>query len=219
MTSTLWMAGASGLVGQSVMASLLAEGAPWRVESFGRRALGQTHPRLREHTVDFARFDSGDAAEPAVALCTLGTTLARAGSREAFRAVDFSAVLEFATAAYAHGASRFVLCSAHGADPSSALFYNRVKGEVERAVEDIGFEAVAVVRPSLLLGDRSETRGVERLAIVVSRALKSALGWLPSRPIEAATVARAMVKLAAEAQPGVRVWSNDELHTLGAAPL
>lgn len=206
MTSTLWMAGASGLVGQSVMASLLAEGAPWRVESFGRRALGQTHPRLREHTVDFARFDSGDAAEPAVALCTLGTTLARAGSREAFRAVDFSAVLEFATAAYAHGASRFVLCSAHGADPSSALFYNRVKGEVERGLRELGFGALTIVRPSLLVGERSDLRFGERIATPFGRLLPAK--W---KAVDGSTVAKALRALAAEDAKGTRIVESAEL--------
>jgi len=106
--------------------------------------------------------------------------------------------------------------TALGADPTSRVFYNRVKGETEAALRGVGFEALGIARPSLLLGDRTESRPGERLAITVSRWLAPLLAPLPARPIEARTVARALVAMGQSHRAGVRVFQNAELHQLGA---
>lgn len=214
MGKTAWLAGATGLVGGFALAKLEADDAFGRVVSFGRRPSGTSHPKLVERTVDFAALDAGDAPAPDVAVCALGTTIKKAGSKEAFRAVDHDAVLAFARAAKGRGAKAFVVVTAHGADEGSSVFYNRVKGEVEKALGEIGFESLAIARPSLLLGDRAESRPGERAAVVVSRFLKPLLSPLRARPIEGETVARAVVALAREPKPGVRVVHNAELFDL-----
>jgi len=92
----------------------------------------------------------------------LGTTIKVAGSREAFRAVDFDAVVAVARAARAAGATRLGVVSAMGADSRSPVFYNRVKGEMEDAVQGLGFETVVIARPSLLAGDRTALKQAPR---------------------------------------------------------
>lgn len=211
---TALLAGASGLVGGHLLDLLLDGTDPPEVVSLGRRPLPRTHPKLSQRTVDFARL--GDTPLPAadVAFCCLGTTIKRAGSREAFRAVDHDAVVAFATAAKTAGVRHFLVVTALGADARSSVFYNRVKGEAEGSLRALGFEALTIAQPSLLLGDREESRPAEHAAVVVSRALAPLLGWLSSRPIEARTVAQALVRLSASTTPGVRVVKNDELHAL-----
>jgi uncharacterized protein YbjT (DUF2867 family) len=212
MARTAWIAGASGLVGGFALERLLEDGAFDRVVSFGRRASGRGHAKLEERVVDFAAFDASDAPAPDVALCALGTTIARAGSREAFRAVDHDAVLAFARGAHARGARAFVVVTAHGADARSAVFYNRVKGEVEEALRAVGFDSLVIARPSLLLGDRAERRRAEHAAVVVSRALRPLLRPFRARPVEAAEVGSAIAKLARDAPSGVHVVHSAELH-------
>ncbi|MFY0573803.1 oxidoreductase [Cystobacter fuscus] len=214
-TRTALVAGASGLVGGWLLDSLLADSRYREVHSLGRRALPRQHPKLVQHTVDFARL--GGEALPAAqdAFCCLGTTIKKAGSQEAFRAVDHDAVLAFAQAARAAGVQRFLVVTALGANARSRIFYNRVKGQVEEALASVGFESLVILQPSLLLGERPERRTGERAAAAVSRALAPLLRPLSSRPIEARTVARAMVTLAREAQLGVRVVPSGELQTLG----
>ncbi len=214
MGKTVWIAGASGLVGGHALDGLLEDYAVERVVSFGRRPSGRSHDKLEERTVDFAAFDPGDAPAPEVAVCSLGTTIKKAGSKEAFRAVDHDAVLAFARAAHARGARAFVVVTAHGADATSTVFYNQVKGEVEAALGTIGFESLAIARPSLLLGDREESRPGERAAVVVSRFLKPLLSSLRARPIEGDVVARAVVALAREPKPGARIVHSGDLHAL-----
>lgn len=212
---TALLAGASGLVGGHLLDLLLEGTDPTPVVSLGRRPLPRTHPALTQLTVDFARLGEAPIPSAGRAFCCLGTTIKRAGSREAFRAVDHDAVMAFATAAKAAGVRHFLVVTALGADPNAAVFYNRVKGEVERSLRAVGFDALTIAQPSLLLGDREESRPAEHAAVVMSRALGPLLGWLPSRPIEARTVARALQRLAASGATGVRVAKNAELHDLG----
>ncbi len=215
MGNSAWIAGASGLVGGFALDDLLEDPAWDAVVSFGRRPSGRAHAKLTERTVDFAALDCRDAPAPDVALCTLGTTIGKAGSKEAFRAVDHDAVLSFARAARERGATAFVIVTAHGADAGASVFYNRVKGEVEEALRGVGFDSLAIARPSLLLGDRQESRPAERVGVVLSRLLRPVLSPLRARPVEARDVASAIVAMARDPRPGVRVVHSADLH---AAP-
>ncbi|HSP78452.1 MAG TPA: NAD(P)H-binding protein [Myxococcaceae bacterium] len=214
-TRNALVTGASGLVGGHLLDALLEDPLYQQVHSLGRRALPREHAKLEQRTVDFARLEDESLPAAEDAFCCLGTTLKKAGSQEAFRAVDHDAVLAFARAARRAGARRFLVVTALGADPHSRIFYNRVKGEVEEALQGLGFESLVLLRPSLLLGERAESRPGERAAIVLSRALGPLLRPFGGRPIEARTVARAMRALAHQAPPGVRVALSGELQELG----
>ncbi|MDF2465457.1 MAG: putative nucleoside-diphosphate-sugar epimerase [Ramlibacter sp.] len=206
------IAGASGLVGREILQGLLADDSVAMVHSLGRRELQLKHPRLTQHRVDFSR---ALPALPSVgeAFVALGTTIKVAGSQEAFRAVDFDAVLAVAKAAKAAGASRLGVVSAMGADPRSRIFYNRVKGEMEAALSALGFDTLVIARPSFLVGDREAlgqpVRGGEKLALNVSKLLAP---LIPDnlKAIEAAAVARALLK-AVPASKGRRVMLSSEL--------
>ena len=214
-TRTALVAGASGLVGGFLLDALLEDSQYREVHSLGRRPLPRQHPKLVQHTVDFARLGS-EALPPAQdAFCCLGTTIKKAGSQEAFRAVDHDAVLAFASASKKAGVRRFLVVTALGADARSRVFYNRVKGETEEHLKALGFESLVILQPSLLLGERAESRPGEHAAIIVSRVLAPLLRPLASRPIEARTVARAMLALAHTAPQGVRVAPSGELQQLG----
>jgi uncharacterized protein YbjT (DUF2867 family) len=214
-TRTALVAGATGLVGGHLLDALLESAAYAEVLSLGRRPLPRQHPKLSQRTVDFARLEGEALPRVDDAFCCLGTTIKKAGSQEAFRAVDHDAVLAFARAAKRAGASRFLVVTAMGADASSRFFYNRVKGEVEAHLGEVGFASLVVARPSLLLGERADRRAGEGAAILLSRALRPLLRPLPGRPIEAATVARALLALAQASPAGTRLVSNGELHQLG----
>jgi uncharacterized protein YbjT (DUF2867 family) len=209
---TVWMAGATGLVGRETLRALLAEPGFVRIVVWTRRPSGQSDPRLDERIVDFEQLEAAFAHSLTdAAVCCLGTTIKTAGSKERFRRVDYEYVLAFARAAKRAGAKHFVVVTALGANPRSALFYNRVKGELEQALAALPFASLSIVRPSLLLGERGELRVGERLFQPLSRILPRRY-----RGIEARTVARAIVKLLHEPGQGRRVVPSDELQTLGA---
>jgi uncharacterized protein YbjT (DUF2867 family) len=185
----------------------------------GRRRLPLQHPKLEQLSGGAGAFEAlAREAAAEDAFCCLGTTIAKAGSREAFRSVDHDAVLSLARGAKTGGARRLLLVSSSGADPGSRLFYSRVKGETERDAAGLRFEACHLLRPSLLLGRRQESRPLERLAQRLLPPLSVLLaGPLRRyRPIEARVVARAMVSLALSDHSGVRRWESDELQRLGS---
>lgn len=211
-----WVAGASGLIGSKLLPRLLADPAFSKVVSLGRRPVEVQSPQLEQHRVDFGALDVTGLPAPDVAFCALGTTIGKAGSQAAFRAVDHDAVIAFARAAHTAGASTFIIVTALGADPQSRVFYNRVKGETENDLRKLGFASLAIAQPSLLLGDRTESRPTERATIVASRIFAPLLKPFAWRPIEADTVARALVYVAHSPKPGSTVYSSGDLQTLGA---
>jgi uncharacterized protein YbjT (DUF2867 family) len=189
------VAGATGLVGRAVLARLLADKHYSAVHCVGRRAPAQRDLRLAVHLSDsFAEFKAPAVDDVFIAL---GTTIKVAGSRAAFRAVDFDAVLAVARAGRIAGATRLGVVSAMGADSHSALFYTRVKGEAEEALSHLGFSTLVVLRPSFLSGDRESlgqaSRGGEKWALSLSKRL-SRLIPLNYQSIPAERVARTLVE-------------------------
>lgn len=214
------VAGASGLVGRALLASLSTDPSVASVQALWRRAPtpGALPKGVTPLLVDPARLGQpGVPGLPPIdaAFCALGTTIRVAGSQAAFRAVDHDAVLAFAAAARAAGATRFGLVSALGADAHSPVFYNRVKGEVEAALQAQGWPQLVIARPSLLLGDRSALGQPARIAERWGQRLLPGIGPLMPRrwrPVEAAAVARALHRaLLAGGEPACRILDNATL--------
>jgi len=209
---TALIAGATGLVGRALLSLLLASEHYRTVHVLLRhtRPNFEASEKLKIHQVDFTRLP---ATFPAVddAFIALGTTIKIAGSEAAFRQVDFDFVVNTARAARAAGATRLAVVSALGADPTSRIFYNRVKGEMELAVMQIGYESVVIAQPSMLLGDRAALGQPPRNAEVWAARLLAPLGWIMPRsvrPIPARAVASALVAAILDAKPGVRVLKS-----------
>jgi uncharacterized protein YbjT (DUF2867 family) len=207
------IAGDTGAVGSALVPRLLTRYA--RVIALTRRPLPQRGPNLE---LADAKFDALDAAlprldaEPLDVFCALGTTLKRAGSRAAFRQVDFDYVVALGAWAVRAGANSFVVVSAVGADSSSAAFYGRVKGEMETALRQLRLKRLVIVRPSLLEATRAEFRAAEWLALQIARPL-SRLVPARIRPVSVEDVAAAML-LAARGPESVAIVENSQL--LGA---
>jgi uncharacterized protein YbjT (DUF2867 family) len=203
------LAGATGLTGEHLLDRLLSEPTVARVLAPTRRPLA-AHPNLENPVGDLQSLLPQLSGQVDTAFCCLGSTIKRAGSQEAFRAVDHDLVLAFARRARELGARHLVVISALGANPNSSVFYNRVKGETEEALKAMDWPQLTIARPSLLLGARREFRLGERLAAVLLR-------WLPGkyRGIDACVLARALWRLALEEEDGVRMIESSDLRRLG----
>lgn len=209
------VAGATGLVG-GALSRLLAASPEWtEVRLLVRRPVPELAlPSVRQIVVDWERLAEwqGELQADAV-FCALGTTRAKAGSEEAFRRVDYEYPLQLARLAQTAGARHFGLVSSVGANPQASSFYLRVKGELERDLQRVGLDSLAILRPSLLLGDRAEFRFGERVAIGIMRPLGPLfVGPLARyRGIEAATVAQVLERMALAAVPGVHILESEEI--------
>lgn len=203
------LAGATGLTGRELLALLLDDASVSHVLAPTRHAL-PPHPKLENPVGMVSHLIAQLHGSVDTVFCCLGTTIRQAGSREAFRMVDYDLPVSLGRHALALGAQHYVVISALGADPTSRLFYNRTKGELELALQKQGWAQLTIVRPSLLLGARHKLRLGEVFAAPFSRVLPGR--W---RGISAATVARAMWALSTAPGDRVRVVESDELQKLG----
>jgi uncharacterized protein YbjT (DUF2867 family) len=217
--ATVLIAGATGLVGKELLALLLANAAYREIHSLVRKPSALQHVKLTNHVVDFAKLGTASAhaltlpALNEVYIC-LGTTIKVAGSQEAFRAVDFDAVLAVARAAIARGATKLGVISAMGASSRSGVFYSRVKGEMEEAVGKLGYQSVSIVRPSFLAGDREalrqHARPGEKIALSAMSLLKP---LIPKnyQAVQAHDVATALLRQVRSGRPGTSVLLSGQL--------
>jgi uncharacterized protein YbjT (DUF2867 family) len=214
MVKTALIAGASGLVGSFLVRDLIDSPDYGSVVSLGRRGVGWSHPKLRQITVDFETFQAlPEDLRVDDVFCTLGTTAKKAGSPEAFRKVDFDLILKLARASLARGARTFTVVSSLGADPRSRFFYPRVKGELEETLRTLGFPALIILRPSLIVGRRPIPRLGETLAEVLLLLVRPLLfGPLKKyRAVRAETIARTMVASAQASKLGAKILESDQI--------
>ncbi len=234
------ISGTSGLVGMQLLHQLLKNPDYSYIISLGRRKLALKHEKLVQLVADMSYIDSmdwqtnltsqslggeynslrdiivGNKAE-IHAFCALGTTIKQAGSQKKFYTVDHDFVISFAKWANKLGAKKFLYISALGADPTSSVYYNKVKGEVETNLKAIHFDYLGLFRPSLLLGSRHEFRLGEEVAKIFTKPLVWLKLWKSMRPIHDYQVAKAMVKTAMGANnQSVEIISSGQMQDLSA---
>ena len=202
---SILLAGGTGVIGQALLDQA---SHAHKIITVGRRA---TERAAQEVVADFSNLPHLPPAETAI--CVLGTTIGKAGSREAFHAIDYGAVLSFAQAAKAAGARHFLIVTAIGASPSSAVFYSRVKGEVERDLRATGFDRLDIMQPGLLRGPRTETRPVETLLKAIAPLTDLAMQgtWRRYRSVHAKAVARSLLQACENTTPGVFIHQFEEI--------
>jgi uncharacterized protein YbjT (DUF2867 family) len=203
------LAGATGLTGEHLLDRLLNEPTVTRVLAPTRRPLAE-HPRLENPVGELPSLLPTLSGQVDIAFCCLGSTIKQAGSQDAFRAIDLDMVVAFGKRAREMGARHLLVISAINADPGSSVFYTRTKGEMELALKAQDWPQLTIARPSLLVGNRNETRLAEQLAAPIAKLIPGKYG-----AIEACSLARALWRLALEEQSGERVVESDELRKLG----
>jgi uncharacterized protein YbjT (DUF2867 family) len=215
------LCGATGLVGRECLRLLVREPTFARIVVLTRRPLGNfvAHEaggeRVEEHVVNFDRLaDHAGLLRVDQVICTLGTTIKQAGSQQRFREVDFGYPYTIAQLALERGAQHYLLVTAIGADARSRIFYNRVKGELEDALCALPYPSITILRPSLLLGERQESRPGESIA--------KRFGFLAPRkyrPVSGRAVAAALLACARANAPGVRIVESREIPLLAESYL
>jgi uncharacterized protein YbjT (DUF2867 family) len=211
MSRMALVAGSTGLIGNQLLSLLLEDSNYTKVIALSRKPLQISNPKLENLVLEVDQLnDYQQQLKADDVFCCLGTTMKKSGSKAAFRKVDFDYPLQLAKLLKQHGAQQFLLVSALGANKSSSIFYNQVKGEVEEAITSVGFKTLHIFRPSLLLGPRKEQRSGEDAAKVFYKIF----GFLIPKKyqgLESIKVARAMQALAKEEQSGRFVHESNTL--------
>ncbi|MDO8064539.1 NAD-dependent dehydratase [Janthinobacterium sp. SUN206] len=206
----LLLVGATGLVGSEVLRLALMDARITAIVAPVRKPL-PSHPKLAAPLIDFDQLPP-DASwwQADAVICTLGTTMKVAGTRQIFSRVDHDYPLAVARLALAGGTPVYVLNSAAGANAASRIFYNRVKGELERDLQALGFRSLTYVRPGLIGGERAVARAGEGAALRILRVLGPVLPrrW---RINPAPRIASALLEAALAAAPGVHAVTSEQL--------
>jgi uncharacterized protein YbjT (DUF2867 family) len=213
---TALLLGATGLVGSECLKRLVTDDYYSRIIVLTRRALADAvgSTKIESHVIDFNRIsDYRDLLKASHVFCTLGSTIRKAGSKEQFYKVDFTYVHDIAGLCAEQGTEHFLVVSAMGADARSRIFYSRVKGELEEALQRLPFRGLSVFRPSLILGDRKEYRLKEEISKRVMSVFAFAIPG-KYKPVEAADIAKAMLKTAHAGPAGLRIYESDEIRRM-----
>ena len=205
------IAGSTGLVGKNILNQLCEDNH--NVIAISRKTFSGLHPKATELIIDFESFliDGSLPKCNHVFLC-LGTTMKIAGNKNNFRRVDFDYSLDIAKKAFESGATKLTLISSGGADSSSKNFYLRVKGELEDAIIDIGFESVNIFRPGFLTGAGGRKRATsEKIFMKLAKFLDLVLigSARKYRSINAEVLAKKMVSTL-KSKPGVNYYYYDD---------
>jgi len=218
MSKTAIVIGATGLVGTELVNQLTSDDDFIVIKLFVRKVTPFNHPKIEEYIFDFnAMHLSAELIIGDVVFCCLGTTIKTAGSKESFSKIDFSYVFNFAQLAKRNGVHSFALVSSLGANANSSNFYLKVKGELETNLTRLKFKNLIIVRPSMLLGNRTEFR----LGELIGKKIMSLLSFIfigklkKYKGIEANKVAKAMRILSKNELKEVAIFENDRLLEIG----
>ncbi len=213
MSKVALVAGTTGLIGAQLLDLLLGDNRYSKVIALSRKPLEVNHKKLDNLVLDFNRLaDYSDTLRADDIFCCLGTTMKQAGSQEAFRKVDFEYPLDIARMTRRLGARQYLLVTALGASKKSSFYYNRVKGEIEEAISELGFESYHIFRPSFLQGIRVESRAGEQ----ATNAFFRIFGFLVPKKfkaIDSVKVARAMLAMAKEEKSDKFILESDVLQS------
>lgn len=204
--------GATGLIGKELVRQLLDNSDYEEVVLLLRKSMGMSHSKLSEHIINFDDPQTyKDLLQGDVLFCAMGTTIKKAGSQGAFRKIDYQFVVDFAEIAQKNGVKQFSVVSSVGAKTNTTNFYLRTKGEMEAAVSKLEFDAVHIFRPSLLLGNRGESRPGEKIGEFFFKVFGILFfGSLKRyKPAQGSAVAKAMIDATFMGKRGINIVESE----------
>ena len=218
MSKRAILLGATGLIGSDLLNKLLANHYYNEVLAISRKEIKINHSKLKQLIIDFEDINkyeveiTGDEV-----FCCLGSTVKKTPNLSVYRKIDYQYPLDVAQIAFKNGAKSYHLVSAMGANAKSRLFYSRTKGEVERDLQKIPFEAIHIYQPALLDGNRKEKRTSEKIMMGLFRLLNPILigPFKKYKSIKIEKVASAMLKQAQKKVKGIFIYQSDEIEELG----
>ena len=215
---SILLIGATGLIGRHCLDYLLGEKWVGLVTVLSRKELPVKNRKLVNEIVDFEHIEKYKRRIKAdVFISTFGTTFKKAGkSKEVFYKWEVDYPLNTARIAFENGCRHFIFVSAAGVSEYSPVYYSRAKGIMEKLAVQIGFQTVDIFQPSFLLGERDEHRPVEVWTAKIVPYIKPLFAgpFQAYAPIEAADVARAIVRKAENSSSGINRYTYREIQSI-----
>lgn len=208
------IAGATGLTGSFCIQELLKNENISLVYSIGRKQTGIKHEKLKEVLLDNNKVS--DIFNSDAFICCLGTTIKKAGTKEAFKEIDLELPVYLANKLKNYGCNTVAVVSAMGANPKSSIFYNNIKGQMEEAMKDINLNSLSILRPSIIAGSRKEKRFGEKMGLIFMTIFNPLLfGSLKHyKSIKAKDIAKALVHCVINKKEGTTIYLSEEIKEL-----
>jgi uncharacterized protein YbjT (DUF2867 family) len=214
MKKTALVIGATGLVGNELVHQLLADDRFGAVLVFVRRSMDISNAKLREFIINFDEPQSwSHLVKGDVLFSALGTTIKKAGSKAAQYKIDHDYQYNFAHAAAQNQVPVYVLVSSAMASETSRIFYTRMKGELERDIKTLPFQAIHIMQPGMLQGDRKESRPGEKIGLYVIKLINKMGIALHQKPVPASVVAKAMINVSFKNDKRISVYALTQVFT------
>lgn len=210
--------GASGSVGSNLLQQLLVNDNYTQVLALVRKELKIEHPKLKQLILNFDELNKYTAEITGdVVFCCLGTTKKQTPDEKQYYKIDYQYPLDVAWIAQTNGAESYHLISSIGANKNSSVFYTRTKGEAERDLKAVPFKSIHIYRPSILDGERKESRPMEGIMNAVMHVINPLLvgSWRKYRSIKVSTVAKAMVRQSMVDKREIFIYESDQIQALG----
>lgn len=204
--------GATGLTGGKLLELLLEDERYQKIKLFSRSTSQIRHPKIEEYLGDLLNLKSftNDFKADEV-FCCIGTTKSKTPEKTMYKKIDYGIPVDAARLSKQNGIETFIVISALGADPKSAIFYNRIKGEMEDAVLKHAITKTHFLQPSLISGNRHEKRIGEWIFKQLMKVANFVLAgpMKKYRSIRPETIARSMVWLANHDYSKIRIESDE----------
>lgn len=213
MNPIVLLIGATGLIGNTFL-DLIKNDDSVEVNALTRREIPplKDFPHIKQQIIDFENLKKYKHVISAQTIVSaLGTTIKKAGTQEIYRKIDYHFPLEIAKYALENGCKNFILISSIGADPNSKIFYNKLKGELERDIQKLAFNSIHIIRPSLLLGDREEFRLSEEIGKIFLKPFRFLIP-IKYRPIHAMVIAHKIYSILKNPQTGVYIYEGRKFY-------
>ena len=172
------------------------------------------HEKLKIHVIDFDKpYEWNQFVKGDVLFSCLGTTLKTAGSKEAQWKIDYDYQYQFAKAARENGVHSYVLVSSGFASPSSAIFYTKMKGQLEVVVKELGFPRLIIFNPPVLIRKNSD-RAMEVAGWKAIRFFNKLGLFRSQKPLPTEILAQAMIHSAKSGANGISAYKGEEIWRL-----
>lgn len=217
MKKTALILGATGLTGSLLLEKLITDIRYDTIRLITRKSLNNNSPKVEEHVGDLLDLEQfKDYFSVDEIYCCIGTTASKTKDKRIYRAIDFGIPVSAASLAKKNGVSKFLVVSAMGANAKSSIFYNKTKGEMEKAVLNINIDTTYILRPSLITGDRKENRTGEKIGVTIFKLINPLMvgPFRKYKSIEANTISQAMINLANSNAEGT-ILQSDDIQRLG----
>ncbi|APS38051.1 NAD(P)H-binding protein [Salegentibacter sp. T436] len=217
MPKTAIILGATGLTGGMLLQQLLEDDRYGKIKLFSRNSVEKKHPKIEEHLIDLFKLEEyKDKFTADEVFCCVGTTKKKTPDHNTYTKIDRGIPVTAARLCKANNIDTFLVVSALGANPKSRVFYNRIKGKMEKEVLEQEIKNTYILQPSLITGERKESRSFEKVGKVMLNFINPFfLGTLRKyKSISAESIARAMVAIANKPELDVERIPSDEIKNI-----